>query len=83
MAGMIDPPREEARQAVQECKTAGIKPVMITGDHPVTAATIAKRLDIIETKEDRIITGAEMKSMSEAGVGRSSGSYKSLCKGFA
>jgi len=65
IAGIIDPPREEARQAVHECKTAGIKPVMITGDHPVTAATIAKRLDIIETKEDRIITGAEMKGMSE------------------
>jgi len=65
IAGIIDPPREEARQAVHECKTAGIKPVMITGDHPVTAATIAKRLDIIETKEDRIITGAEMKAMSE------------------
>jgi len=65
MAGVIDPPRDEARQAVHECKTAGIKPVMITGDHPITAATIAKRLNIIETKEDRIITGAEMKKMSE------------------
>ena len=65
IAGIIDPPREEARQAVHECKTAGIKPVMITGDHPITASTIAKRLDIIETKEDRIITGAEMKAMSE------------------
>ncbi len=65
IAGIIDPPREEARKAVYECKTAGIIPVMITGDHPITAATIAKRLDIIETKEDRIITGAEMKAMSE------------------
>ncbi len=65
IAGIIDPPREEARQAVLECRTAGIKPVMITGDHPVTAAIIAKRLDIIETKDDRIITGAEMKAMSE------------------
>jgi Ca2+-transporting ATPase len=65
IAGIIDPPREEARQAVYECKTAGIKPVMITGDHPITAVTIAKRLGIIETKEDRIITGIELKSMSE------------------
>ncbi len=65
IAGIIDPPRDEARQAVLECRTAGIKPVMITGDHPVTAATIAKRLDIIETKEDRIITGSELKAMSE------------------
>lgn len=65
IAGIIDPPRDEARQAVYECKTAGIKPVMITGDHPVTAATIAKRLNIIETKEDRIISGEELKRMNE------------------
>ena len=65
IVGIIDPPREEAKQAVHECKTAGIKPVMITGDHPTTAATIAKRLGIIETKEDRIITGAEMNTMNE------------------
>jgi P-type Ca2+ transporter type 2C len=64
IAGIIDPPRDEARQAVQECKTAGIKPVMITGDHPITAATIARRLGIIETWDDRIITGTEMNVMS-------------------
>lgn len=65
MTGIIDPPREEVRQAVLECKTAGIKPVMITGDHPVTANTIAKRLEIIESDADRILTGEEMKTMSE------------------
>ncbi|QEC70086.1 cation-translocating P-type ATPase [Panacibacter ginsenosidivorans] len=65
LTGLIDPPREEARQAVQECKTAGINPVMITGDHPVTAAVIARRLNIIETEDDRIITGAELSSMSD------------------
>lgn len=65
IAGIIDPPREEAAMAVQECKTAGIKPVMITGDHPVTAATIAARLNITSSKEDRIVTGAEMKAMTE------------------
>ncbi|MEO8413213.1 MAG: cation-translocating P-type ATPase [Ginsengibacter sp.] len=64
LAGIIDPPREEAKRAVLECKTAGIRTVMITGDHPVTAATIAKRLGIIETKEDRIITGTEMYEMT-------------------
>jgi P-type Ca2+ transporter type 2C len=63
IAGIIDPPRDEARQAVQECKTAGIKPVMITGDHPITAAIIARRLGIIETWDDRVITGAEMNTM--------------------
>jgi P-type Ca2+ transporter type 2C len=65
IAGIIDPPREEARQAIHECKTAGIKPVMITGDHPITASTIARRLGIIETKRDKIITGAELNKMSE------------------
>ena len=59
IAGIIDPPRKEAEQAVNECKTAGIQPVMISGDHPTTAVTIAKRLGILETKEDRIITGEE------------------------
>ncbi|MGE5106327.1 MAG: cation-translocating P-type ATPase [Sphingobacteriales bacterium] len=65
IAGIIDPPREEVKQAVQECKTAGIKPVIITGDHPVTAAAIARRLNIIETEEDRIITGVQLKNMSK------------------
>lgn len=65
IAGIIDPPREEARQAVAECKRAGIKPVMITGDHPITATTIAKRIGIVDTKEDRVITGAELSNMSE------------------
>jgi Ca2+-transporting ATPase len=65
IAGLIDPPRQEAKQAVQQCKTAGIQPVMISGDHPTTAATIAKRLGIIESKADRIVTGAEMNEMDE------------------
>jgi Ca2+-transporting ATPase len=65
MAGIIDPPRDEVRQAVHDCKTAGIRPVMITGDHPVTAANIAKRLNIIESREDRIISGVELQAMSE------------------
>ncbi|MDP4129115.1 MAG: cation-translocating P-type ATPase [Bacteroidota bacterium] len=65
IAGIIDPPRREAIQAVHECKTAGIRTIMITGDHPVTATTIAKRLDILDTKDDRVLTGSEMKVMSE------------------
>ena len=65
IAGIIDPPRREAIQAVHECRTAGIRTIMITGDHPVTATTIAKRLDILDTKDDRVLTGSEMKVMSE------------------
>lgn len=64
MVGMIDPPREEAKIAVAKCKTAGIKTVMITGDHKVTATAIAKKLGILE-KEEEAITGLELEKMSE------------------
>ena len=64
MVGMIDPPREEVKLAVQKCKTAGIKTVMITGDHKITAVAIAKALGILE-KEDEAITGAELEEMSD------------------
>ena len=64
MYGMIDPPREEAKLAVEKCKTAGIKTVMITGDHKVTATAIAKRLGILENEEEAI-TGAELDKISE------------------
>jgi len=49
LIGMIDPPREEAREAVQRARNAGIRPIMITGDHPVTAQVIAHELGIGET----------------------------------
>ena len=64
MIGMIDPPREEAKKAVEKCKTAGIKTVMITGDHKITATAIAKKLGILE-KEDEAITGLELEKMSD------------------
>ncbi|TDD75506.1 cation-translocating P-type ATPase [Flavobacterium caseinilyticum] len=63
-AGMIDPPREEAKQAVTECKQAGIIPVMITGDHKLTAEAIAKHLGIITSEEDLIVTGSELAALT-------------------
>lgn len=65
MMGMIDPPREEAKIAVAQCKTAGIKPVMITGDHKVTATAIARSLGIMG-QSDNVLTGNDVENMSES-----------------
>ena len=64
IAGSIDPPREEARDAVLKCKLAGIKPVMITGDHQNTALAIAKSLNICNTSE-QVMTGEEIEAISD------------------
>lgn len=64
LVGMIDPPREEARQAVELCKKAGIRPIMITGDHVVTASAIAEQLGILRSG-DEAVTGAELQAMTD------------------
>ena len=65
LVGMIDPPRPEAKVAVATCRRAGIKPVMITGDHVVTATAIAKELDIYRDG-DKSITGAQLDAMTDS-----------------
>lgn len=63
LAGMIDPPRPEAREAIAVCESAGIRPVMITGDHPVTAQAVARELGLL--KNGRVVTGAELDDISD------------------
>lgn len=62
--GMIDPPRDEVKAAVVRCRESGIRPVMITGDHPATAAAIARELGIA-TEEDSVVAGRELDSLSD------------------
>lgn len=69
LIGMIDPPRGEALKAVQTCKFAGIKPVMITGDHKATAAAVAVELGILE-EGGKVVTGIELERMSDVELGK-------------
>lgn len=72
--GIIDPPRPEAKMAVTECKNAGIKPVMITGDNPQTAKAIAKEVGIF-CKKSKLITGAELSKLSDAELKNKANEY--------
>jgi Ca2+-transporting ATPase len=63
LAGMIDPPRPEAKNAIEICEQAGIRAVMITGDHPVTAQAVARELGLLKT--GRVVTGAELEAMTD------------------
>lgn len=65
LIGLIDPPRPEAAAAVTDCRTAGITPVMITGDHPATALAIARRLGIVSDGHAEVLTGPELAAMAE------------------
>ena len=65
LTSIIDPPRDEVVEAVAQCKTAGIVPVMITGDHPLTAKAIAQRIGILNGEKDIIITGQELAALDD------------------
>jgi Ca2+-transporting ATPase len=66
LVGLMDPPRPEAAQAVLDCRSAGITPVMITGDHPATARAIALRLGIVTEPGAAVVTGSELSSLDDA-----------------
>jgi len=77
MAGMMDPPREEAREAVGLCRTAGITPVMITGDHPLTARAIAIRVGILGADaSSAVMSGAELATLSNDELEKRVGSIR-------
>lgn len=65
LMGMIDPPRISAIKAIRICRAAGIKPVMITGDHKLTAAAVARELGIFQGSNSRVVTGTELERMSD------------------
>ncbi len=64
LLGFLDPPREESAEAVKLCKSAGIRPVMVTGDHALTAGAIAKKLGI--ASDERVVTGNELQKMTDS-----------------
>jgi len=67
LLGMIDPPRPEVKDAVKTCQSAGIRPMMITGDHPLTALAIAQELNICENEQ--VLTGSALQQMSDVELG--------------
>ena len=69
LAGMMDPPRPEVEQAILDCRTAGIRVIMITGDYGVTAESIARRIGLIKKRQVRVVTGVDIEKMSDEELG--------------
>ncbi|MCE9632257.1 MAG: cation-translocating P-type ATPase [Planctomycetia bacterium] len=68
LVGMIDPPRDEAGAAVQRCRSAGIRPVMITGDHPATALAVGRELGLVGPGTDRVVTGMQLDALDDSAI---------------
>ena len=64
LSGALDPPREETAAAIQQCQQAGITPIMITGDHPLTAVRIAARIGLVDSADARVVSGPELATLS-------------------
>ncbi len=64
LSGALDPPREETAAAIRQCRQAGITPIMITGDHPLTAVQIATRIGLVNSAAARVVSGAELATLS-------------------
>ncbi|MFH1149847.1 MAG: cation-transporting P-type ATPase [Actinomycetota bacterium] len=69
LAAMMDPPRPEVEQAIAECRTAGIRVIMITGDYGVTAESIARRIRLVRERRVRVVTGPDIEEMSDEDLG--------------
>ena len=67
---MIDPPRDGVKEAIRLCTEAGVRPVMITGDHKLTAVAIAERLGLWASQRDVALTGVELEKLSDAELHR-------------